>query len=181
MPAPIPYKPNPNFDPSTEPLSSDKVTHRDDRWLSTPVIKGPKATSPAFRSARKTMASAGMMPKLVADVACPDCGAVLIEPGPREWCARCGYGCELPNRTPEPEEKVPTWGWIVLGGLAVLAAAAIVLRQFISDPGDGPGLVIPALVGTASLGVLGVVIYLIWPSQPARCCRKPQCEGEPRD
>lgn len=173
MPAPIPYKPDPNFDPSREPLSSDRVTHTDDRWLSTPRVKGPKATSPAFRSVKKTMASLGKKPKLVADVECPECGAMLIEPGPREWCPRCGYGCELPGITLGPEEKVPIWAWVVLGNFAVLALVALAARLFGSDVAEGPGVVVPAMVGSASLGVLGMIIYLIWPSRPQRAPKQP--------
>jgi ribosomal protein L37E len=172
MPAPIPYKPDPNFDPSSEPLSSDQVTRHDDRWLSTPRARGRKATSPAFRSVKKTMTSYGKKPRLVADVECPECGETLIEPGPRQWCAHCGYGSELPDITLGPEEKVPVWAWIVMAGFAVVAAVALVARLFGSD-GEGPGLLIPAMVGAASLGVLGVVLYLIWPSRPQRAPSQP--------
>jgi hypothetical protein len=178
MPTSIPSQQGSNSGPDSK-ASSNKANRPDDRWLNTPTMKGAKATSPGFSStrssknAKKTMPLSVARPKLVADVDCPECSAPLLDPGPREWCARCGYGCALPSWTSGPEEKVPTWSWVVLGGLAVMAVLAIIVRLLGLDASGAAGLLIPAMVGTASLGVLGVVIYLIWPSQPQHTPRQP--------
>jgi hypothetical protein len=153
--------------PTKPPNGAPRSTPRwQDCWLSTPPAKEANSTCPAFHRSRHKKRSKLPAPPSGPDVPCPICGSWLVEPGPREWCGNCGYGCEMalsPLLDAEPK-PVPTWSWVLLCALTVVAGLAAVchlLRQggLIADPGP----MLPMVAGLAALGVVGVVLYLIWP------------------
>ncbi|OAI53599.1 hypothetical protein AYO44_04195 [Planctomycetaceae bacterium SCGC AG-212-F19] len=168
-----------NPTPPTEPASEKPGTNTGPRstprwqdcWLNTPTTSGPKATNPTFhRSRNKTKRTQAAPP---SDVPCPHCGAGLADPGPLEWCGKCGYGSETvfsPRLVPQTK-PVPTWSWVLLCALAMVVAVAAA-GQLLSAAEHIPGLgsLLPLIAGIAALGVVVVVLYLIWPveAQPKK-------------
>jgi hypothetical protein len=147
---------------SGRPVDTPLPTSRDS-WLQTPVKRGRKATCPAFGALPDAIPET----RSVEEASCPNCGAVLLDPGPMSWCSGCGHGTRLlGERSLVPTtQRVPTWSWVVLGGLAVLAGLASLCRLLAVLTGfSEPGQLVPAIVGACSFGVVVVVLYLIWPT-----------------
>lgn len=163
--------PGPVAPPTPRPVAADggpRSTPRwQDCWLNTPTVRGPKSTCPAFHRSRNQQRRTPAPPSSVPDVPCPCCGARLADPGPNEWCGTCGYrgATMLSPLLPADARPVPAWSWVLLCALAVvagLAAGGQLLSSARLVPEMGP--VLPLVAGLAALGVVGVVLYLIWPS-----------------
>jgi len=103
------------------------------------------------------------------DMSCPNCGALMIDPGPHAWCGACGYCNDLANKGKLLHRDLSAWSaasWtrVMLGGLGVAAMLGLIgllfsvaSSQFLSN--------LPLLIGLA-VALVALVVYGAW--QPGR-------------
>ena len=88
----------------------------------------------------------------VSGGACPRCKMPLIDPGGLGWCKSCGYCKSLADteKKTQPDEakspaamnsltatgaalrQSPTWAWVTLAGIVLVAGATLVLGRFLT-------------------------------------------------
>ncbi len=109
-------------------------------------------------------------PAAIDGSACPRCQKPLIDPAGLGWCKACGYcrslEAEQDNRLlqaaagPSPGAalagaagQIPTWFWVLVGGVAALAALALAVGRLL-PAGNG----LPRAVWTSVQMAVGLLL-----------------------
>jgi serine/threonine protein kinase len=114
------------------------------------------------------------------DMPCPNCGALMIDPGPHAWCGACGYCNDLTDKAKLLQRDLSAWNaasWtrVVLGGLGVGAILALIgllfsvaSSQFLSN--------LPLLIGLA-VAVVAMVVFGSSQARRSTAAAKPKKKG----
>ena len=147
--------------------------------------KGPRKRAADYESVALPVPAEGEAPDAHADRSlCPRCGGKLLNPDGLGWCNDCGYcrsvekaeavvGPPVEDESPRPKrlawlgatdfgealKRMPGWGWVLLGGMAVVGGASVAADYLLPEEG-WPRALCSAL--QMVLSIVGLIAAQLW-------------------